>query len=473
MKKTIKEIDVNDLLLDSENARYGGDVAENQREAISKLLQIKDMGKKVLKLAAHIAENGLDPTELPLVIPLPSRKGVRTQYIVTEGNRRTLAIKLLHNPNLAPNDAYRKKFEQITSLAIKRSVSKVQCSVVLTREAADQWVYIKHTGQNDGVGRVDWDGKAKDAYRARTGKKKSAGRQILDYIEADKSFSSEIKRDLVNVDITNISRLFQGSPAKKAFGLVQKNGFLESETPLDEFRTIVEHVLELMLDKDFKVKNIYHKADQEKFIQNSVPKDILPLHENRLEKNQTWKISHLDASSLTKEQKQGVVPKAKVRTKNKGTVRSKAQSKNRIRLIDFPLKINDKRCNHIYGELRNDLSVHDCPNAVSVLFRVFLELTCDLYIEKHKLHRNDNRKPLTRDDKLRIKVEHIANDLEAAEVLSKHQAAAIRKSSSLKNELVSVDSLNKYIHASELSPIPTELNTLMDNWGPFFKAIWK
>jgi len=469
MKSKIKEIEINALILDVENYRYGGGVTANQREAVAALLHIKDMGKKILKLAEHIAEHGLDPTELPLVIPL--KKGKSTQYIVTEGNRRLLALMLLRNPGLAPSDVYRKKVEKLTSPTIKRSLEKIFCSVVPDRATSDMWVYNKHTGENEGTGRVSWDGLATDAFRMKHGHVKSAGRQVLDYIEADKGFSSDIKNRISEIDITTLTRLFQGSPAKKAFGLVSKNGLIESVTPLNDLRGLIEHTVNLMLESGFNVKKVYHKADQEKFLNENVPADMLPSKNNVLGGGETWKLSNLDTKGLTKEQKQGKTPK-KVSAATK-TTRSNAQSKHRDKLIDFTLKIRNKRINAIYGELKNNLSVHGSPNAVSVLFRVFLELTCDWYIEKNKVTRSDNNKLLTRDVKLRIKVEHIANDLDANKLLTKTEASAIRKVASSKNELASVDTLNQYIHASELSPIPTEQNTLMDNWAPLFKAVWK
>ncbi len=474
MKKEIKNIDILELLLDIENARYGGDTVSNQREAVLKMFKIKDMDKKIYTLAEHISEHGLDPTELPLVFSIKNGNKKTGQYCVVEGNRRVLAMKLLHNPNLSPSDSYRKKLENLTSHYIKRNLSNIQCSVVADRKSADVWIDLKHTGENDGAGRVNWDGTARDAFRLRAGKKKTAGRQILDYIDADNRFSPELSERIKEIGITNIGRFFQGSPAKNAFGLFEKNGRLVSSIPLNNFREIVEYVIELMLEDDFSVKNIYTKKDQEHFIKEKIPEAILPTKDSYLKDSQTWSISNLDTMSLTSEQKSGRNSNKKKNSgRERSGVNSKPQSKNRSHLIDFSLKVTDKRINEIYRELKSKLNVHDSPNAVSVLFRVFLELTCDYYFEANKIKRTDNNKLLKRDDSLKTKVEHVANYLEKNNDLTKSQARAIRNSASSQNELVSVSSLNQYIHASELSPIPTELNRLMDNWAHLFKAIWK
>ena len=75
------------------------------------------------------------------------------------------------------------------------------------------------------------------------------------------------------------------------------------------------------------------------------------------------------------------------------TGRSKAVSYKRSHLIptDVHYVIRDKRLNTIYRELRSiDLSGH--RNAVAVLFRVFVELSIELYLEKHVIPYNDNDK---------------------------------------------------------------------------------
>ncbi len=64
MKRNIKSIPLNLIKLDQENVRFGNDIAQNQREAIDLIMADPEDAKKLLRLAEHIAENGLDPTEL-------------------------------------------------------------------------------------------------------------------------------------------------------------------------------------------------------------------------------------------------------------------------------------------------------------------------------------------------------------------------------------------------------------------------
>lgn len=105
MKRVIKSIPLDLIKLDQDNVRFGGDVAQSQREAIELIMADPDDGKKLLRLANHIAENGLDPTELQLVTPDGD-----SNYVVLEGNRRLTALKLLQKPDLCPDEKLLKGF---------------------------------------------------------------------------------------------------------------------------------------------------------------------------------------------------------------------------------------------------------------------------------------------------------------------------------------------------------------------------
>ncbi|WP_242437552.1 hypothetical protein [Proteus mirabilis] len=102
-RKTIK---VNKLLLDTNNSRFP-DLADNQRDAISKMLE--NQGDKISNLAKDIAIRGLDPSENILVHESEEEPGF---YIVDEGNRRVTALKLLLSPELAPNEKIKKPLKK-------------------------------------------------------------------------------------------------------------------------------------------------------------------------------------------------------------------------------------------------------------------------------------------------------------------------------------------------------------------------
>src|SRR6266487_2693435 len=122
----IKRLSVTSLLLDPQNPRLpqsGGGLT--QRQIIDELVT----HDAVYELAKDISTQGYFPTEILL--------GVQDsdQVIVIEGNRRLAALKLLINPELAPQ-AHLEKFRRLSEKVTPTSIAKVQVIITPSREAA-------------------------------------------------------------------------------------------------------------------------------------------------------------------------------------------------------------------------------------------------------------------------------------------------------------------------------------------------
>ena len=102
-----------------------------------------------------------------------------------------------------------------------------------------------------------------------------------------------------------------------------------------------------------------------------------------------------------------------------------------------------------------------------MLFRVFLELSVDAYIDDHPIA------GLTNDDKLRKKVEKVSIDLEARKKLNKHQARAIR-SANMEHSFLApgVNTMNDYVHNEHIFPSPSDLRAAWNSMQPFITAMW-
>src|SRR6266700_3185911 len=86
-------ISINDLLLDTHNPRVEPVAA--QREEMQKLLD--DQKENIAFLAEDIVANGISPIDLALVTP---SKIEADKFVVLEGNRRVLTLKILANPRV-------------------------------------------------------------------------------------------------------------------------------------------------------------------------------------------------------------------------------------------------------------------------------------------------------------------------------------------------------------------------------------
>jgi len=479
MAKNIVPVAISALDLDEENARFENQVVSNQRDAIQHLLSIDHMAEKIAKLAEHISTYGDDPSELPLVIANPHKN---KSYIVVEGNRRVLAIKLLRNPALCPpgQKALQKKLNMILSKAKFPIPTKIQCSLLESRSAANLWIELKHTGQNGGAGRVEWDGTATDAFREKQGATRTVGRFMLDYIANDTDFDEELKSYAQSIKITNLTRLFGSSEAMNALGYRIVKGKLELSHPPHVFRKGLEAVIFRFKEDDINVGDIYDSTARQRFFSERIARADLPVSQSA--PISPTKKNGFESDVSPSRKPQADEPEAPTIGENvesdsgeqevreAGVRRRSVPASNlRKRLINFTLKVSQPRINNIYLELKNKIDVTETPNAGSVLFRVFLELSTDYALEKLKLN---TKAGVGKDAKLRLKIDTVVDKLLEQDFFDKKSAGDIK--SLTRNTAFqpgTVDALHRFIHGPS-HPVAKDINDIMDNWKPYFVAIW-
>ncbi|MBX3069012.1 MAG: hypothetical protein KF883_00790 [Thermomicrobiales bacterium] len=203
-----KSIRPSQVLLDSENPRLP-DGTTNDREAINRLLA--EGYEQLIALARDLAERGqANPTELPIVLKHDSK------YIVLEGNRRFAALRLLGDPKLADDAVHRAAFERVAKKG-KQAPKSVYCAVAASRDEADHWITLRHTGANDGVGVRGWSAEQNARHRRRmkapidsgTARAISVADELTETYQADDTLVELIKK--VRAErLTNIGRFFSG-----------------------------------------------------------------------------------------------------------------------------------------------------------------------------------------------------------------------------------------------------------------------
>src|SRR6266576_6128895 len=134
-----------DLLIDEENPRIS-QPNSGQHRALEALAE--HLGTKLVTLAADIVQNGLDPSNMPIVMPVV---GPPVRHVVLEGNRRLAALRALENPD-SVSDAITghplKKLRRLGRQYQQNAVETIDCVVVNTRDEARHWIELRHTGQN-------------------------------------------------------------------------------------------------------------------------------------------------------------------------------------------------------------------------------------------------------------------------------------------------------------------------------------
>lgn len=445
MKKPVSQnIKLSILLLNIENPRF--EMGNNQRDVIQKM--IEDQGEKLYQLARHIVEHGLNPSELAIVAPSEREDG---RYEVLEGNRRITALKILSAPSLI-DDKYKnlsKKVKKLSAIFKKSPIKEVPCVIFDDPKDAYKWIKLKHTGQNGGIGTVEWDTQQQGRFDAKIeGKAPSAAIQVIDYLHKSPHFDKALKGKLKDVPATSLGRLTGDPEFREFLGLSVKDGMIQGNLAESEIVKGLTKVVKDLLNPEFTVNDIYYKEDRKRYIEG-FSKNEVP---DKKKASHPWELSTPNVVGTD--------------TNNPKKKKSMPLSTDRKALIprEFIVKIKEKRVNKIYNELKN-LKVDEFENAVSVLFRVLLELSIDAFIHEKRIAK------VNINTELRKKVEEVANYLESNNVMTKQELKPVRTAASNPNSILSVNTFNAYVHNRHFFPSQKDLKITWDNIQLFAEKV--
>jgi len=102
---------------------------------------------------------------------------------------------------------------------------------------------------------------------------------------------------------------------------------------------------------------------------------------------------------------------------------------------------------------------------VGVLFRVFLEISIDYFLEKEGIN-------LSSETKLSGKITKCAEFMESNNIATKKQLTNIRKVATDKNHILCIQNFHDYIHSYKTQPSSSDLKLKWDNLDEFFQLLW-
>lgn len=191
-KLTLK---LSNLYLDLQNPRY--EEQKSQNDALN-TIACEQKGK-LLVLLKDILENGLNPSDIPIVMPDPTRGN---GYVVLEGNRRIAALKLFGKPSILTNASMRQKYNKLHDDFKSKAIKNIECLIVNSREEANLWIERKHEGEMNGAGTVRWDNVQKSRFLANKTGKDSRAVQLIDFMKAATEGDNEFAEELQQVSAT-------------------------------------------------------------------------------------------------------------------------------------------------------------------------------------------------------------------------------------------------------------------------------
>jgi hypothetical protein len=437
------KIKLDNLLINTENFRY--ETTNDQKEAINRMLE--EQRAKLVNLAQHILKHGLNPNDKIQVSPSSHTK---SKYIVLEGNRRVLTLKLLENPDLIDDPSFstiKKRFQTLRAADADKLIDELECIVYDSPEEAYEWIKLKHTGQRDGIGTVAWNAQQVDRFEERVEGESSIALQSMNFLKNSSSIPSDIKSKLPNLRITNLDRLISDPDVRSFLGIEIDNGILRSEIDEEETGKGLTQIVNDLMDPTFNVRRIYTKDDRRAYLKN-FPKESQPDLSKKSDK--PWLL--IDAKSAPPSKKTAPSPKERKHLIPKSCI----------------LKINNPKVDAIYRELQR-LDVNKFTNAVAVTFRVFIELSIDCYIDANGLL---NKSASTKPKKLREKVSDVAQHLINVKSADKNICKGIMIAVQNKNDLLGIDTWHAYVHNPYYSPTPQNLLITWDNVQKFAEILW-
>jgi len=464
MSKLFSEpIALSRLVLDKTNPRHPAQ--GSQREVLAWMTTGRGkVGDKLLALAKDIAQHGLSPAENIMVVGDPDKDG---EYIVLEGNRRVAAMKLLHNPSLAPTDEWAERFRTL-HLGQILQIGEIPCTIFKQAEDAYHFIEIKHHGESGGAGVVPWDSeqKARHQMRVQEQTRHHKALLLLDYVKVE-SQDPEAKRLAgEGFPITTLDRLLTDPDFRDFLGLcLGDQGQLEFRIDRTEAMKPINRVICDFGSGQKNVRDVINKEKREEYRNTFRPEDRAD-HAKILGKSLS-----IDAKTLAE------LPDA---THKK--VRARFLDPKNRRTVVIPgmsMPIDAKRYNRarrVFEELRH-LPIKDkkgdsqYANAAVLLIRLFIEMSIDTYIAQKDLkHPSPSG---WREISLIARAKAVLRDLTGSPGrLQKNVITMMNKALTDSKKLANPDSMNDYAHNRAQVVAPADLLIIWDTYSEFLLALW-
>jgi hypothetical protein len=454
MANKTTNIAIKDLILWDENARFPDRYFnQDETELINFFISKPDFKIKIL---IESIVKDFDLPQLEKVVVWNDGE----QNIILEGNRRLTAYKILNDSKLV-ND--KKLQEFIEKEKPKISISEnftLECIVVDNREDAFRYIDRKH---NNGNNEVNWKDTERAHYSIRRGNNGSLEliKSGISKIVRELDLPEEMKEQILGQGyVTTFFRTITTKPAQKLYGYYFDNN--EFKIKDKDFKEKLKILIFSVLNKQdiqgnkIDSRTLNKKEDVEKFLESIKVEDTKKVDE---------KIKANTSENIFGEKSVSVGPST---TKQK--VLPKSTSRKYLIPMACSLRITENKINNIYRELRENLLLDETnnsvPNAVGVLFRVFLEISLDQYAKM-------NQKVFKKDDTISLKIPWVVKTLEDKGYDKKifnniNKVGSARK----ENTYLSIGNFHEYVHSTTTQPSSNELKAKWDNLQIFFETLW-
>jgi hypothetical protein len=424
---TYKMLSLDSLVVNPANDRHGE--LENETAAIARLFALREQHMR--SLAKDLVAKG-EIFEPPLVYPEGDK------FVVADGNRRTTCLKLLAKPRRAPTVELQQFFAALKKQWPGKFPERVQCRVEADRDRVDDILFRRHTGSQNGIGQSTWDDRMKSNFVVRTGK--GSGTNVADEIENRLATAGMLPAR--KIPRSNMNRLLSAEAVRNRLGFSIKKGKFEYLRSEQSVHQALHRVSDDLAAGRITLDDIWDTERKLAYIDKLDGEGVLPTIADTPKTASGPKLSP---------------PKPKPTSAPKPAARV-----NLIPHTEYGVVWSGRLQRHraIWEELQFKLNLSEHPNAISVLLRVLLELSVESYVAQAKLatvHEND---------KLARKTLRAAEDLHSNGKITAKYRDVFKKAQNL-DALVSMDTLNRYVHSPQFAPSSDHLKAMWDTLAEF------
>ncbi len=426
-----RTISLSSLVVNRANDRHGE--LENETASIAWLFANREQHMR--KLAKDIVEKG-QIYEPPLISPNGEN------FVVYDGNRRVTCLKLLADPHRAPTVELQDFFRSLRAKWQVDFPDHIQCQVEPNRDRIDEILFRRHTGTQEGVGQSTWTDRMKANFVERTGKE--AAVNVAEEVEKRLAASSLLP-GCKKIPRSTMNRLLSAEVFRNRLGFSINKGQFEFIRKESVALAALARVASDLANQEIVLGDLWDVDDKSHYLDKLEAENILPTAADALPR--------IKPSSEAK--RRAATPKPE----------PVGQPSRRTTLIphtSFAIAWAGRIQRHrsIWEELQFRLKLPEHPNAISVLFRVLLELSVDHYIGQTKLE------TIVGTESLAKKVLRVAEDLHFKGKIDKKYLGVFQKMQNL-DPLISMDTLNRYVHSPNFAPSPDHLTALWDTTADF------
>jgi hypothetical protein len=337
----------------------------------------------------------------------------------------------------------------------RKDIEPIACFEVASRDEGNQWIYLRHTGENEGRGVVGWSGLAASRFRG-----SDPALQALEFVRNHGNLNDDQKHLIDHTfPITTLDRLLSTREIRDLIGVDVVERKLRSGLPADEVMKPLRRMVLDLAEKKVNVSQLKNKAEQTAYIQNFSATDRPDLSNM----GTVRAVENIHGSEF--KSRPDLQPPAKRRIPDPSERKTVVPSRLR-------LNVHDNKVAAIYNELKK-LKIEDFPNAASVLLRVFLELSVDCYMDAHsKPLRFKNKQNKLIDKTLKQKVKEVVDHLVDVKGCDRRDFSGVMRALSVEHSPLYIDLLHAYLHNRFVTPKTRDLIGGWDDAQRFFERIW-